>query len=296
MGGTPVGLFSSDFEHAPSARASPAVASVNPRNVVELCMGRNLTHSAIIAAMPGPLIAELVARTTIAHEIVELWFEMRDPTHLAFRAGQFVSIAVDEQTAEAGAASGVLPRRSYSIASPPDQGGRLRFIIRVMPEGAASRYLVSLPLGATIALTGPHGFFVLDAAHAGDVVFGATGTGVAAVMPMLAELASRPEAGQGRVHVYWGAREEADLFARQEIEGLAARAGARLTIHLTRPGDAWTGARGRITAAILDALPALRAPTFYLVGNGAMITELKRELVARVVNRKAQIRTEAFFD
>ena len=40
----------------------------------------------------------------------------------------------------------------------------------------------------------------------------------------------------------------------------------------------------------------LRAPTFYLVGNGAMITELKRELIARGVNRKLQIRTEAFFD
>jgi ferredoxin-NADP reductase len=47
---------------------------------------------------------------------------------------------------------------------------------------------------------------------------------------------------------------------------------------------------------VLDALPSLASPTFYLVGNGAMINELKRELVARGVNRKAQIRTEAFFD
>ena len=52
----------------------------------------------------------------------------------------------------------------------------------------------------------------------------------------------------------------------------------------------------RSTPAILEQLPNLAAPTFYLVGNGAMITELKRELVERGVNRRKQIRTEAFFD
>jgi ferredoxin-NAD(P)+ reductase (naphthalene dioxygenase ferredoxin-specific) len=237
------------------------------------------------------LVAALGGRTLIAPGIVELVFEMRVPGRLAFRAGQFVSIAVDEAAAPNAAA---LPRRSYSIASQTSDAERLRFIVRVMPEGAASSYLMTLPLGAEIRLTGPHGFFVLDAAHAGDVVFGATGTGIAAVMPMLGELAARAE--PGRRHVYWGVREEADLFAREEVEALAARAGARLSLYLTGPGAAWTGGRGRITAAVLDALPTFATPTFYLVGNGSMITELKRELVARGVNRKAQIRTEAFFD
>jgi CDP-4-dehydro-6-deoxyglucose reductase len=242
--------------------------------------------------MAGPLVAALQSRTYIGHEIAELAFDMRTPARLDFRAGQFVSIAVDAPGADPSAPA--LPRRSYSIASQTSEGGRLRFIIRVVAEGAASHFLMSLPLGAEIAMTGPHGFFVLDAAHAGDVVFGATGTGVAAVMPMLGELASRVESGR-RV-LYWGVREEADLFAREEIEALAARANTRLAIHLTAPGPGWTGALGRITPAILEALPSFNAPTFYLVGNGAMITELKRELIARGVNRKTQVRTEAFFD
>jgi ferredoxin-NADP reductase len=237
------------------------------------------------------LVAVLGARSMIASGIAELVFEMRSPERLPFRGGQFVSISVDE--AEPPGA-GPLPRRSYSIASHSVEGNRLRFIVRVMPTGAASHFLMNLPLGAEVNLTGPHGFFVLDASHPGDVVFGATGTGLAAVMPMLGELAERPEAG--RRLIYWGAREESDLFARAEIEDLAARAGARLSIHLTAPPPSWTGATGRITGAILDALPTLQSPTFYLVGNGSMINELKRELIARGVNRKAQIRTEAFFD
>ena len=242
----------------------------------------------MLAPMPGPMVAALRSRTLIAPGIADLVFEMRDPPRIEFKAGQFVSIAVHDSS------GAPLPRRSYSIASLSSEAERLRFIIRVIEGGAAFDLLMGLALGDELALTGPHGFFVLDAAHAGDVVFGATGTGMAALLPMLGELAARSEPGRRFVH--WGARHEADLFARAEVEALAAGAGATLQIHLTAPGPTWPGARGRITAAILDALPNLRSPTFYLVGNGAMITELKKELVARGVNRKSQIRTEAFFD
>jgi ferredoxin-NADP reductase len=248
----------------------------------------------MIARMPGPFTAELIARETIASNIAELSFALRAPPRLEFQAGQFVSLSVGAETPSADP----VPRRSYSIASQSDAGAVLRFIIRVIPDGKASEFLMSLPIGTVVNMTGPHGFFVLDPAHPGDILFGATGTGISAVMPMLGELGRRRESGREsrRCIVMWGAREEADLFARAEIEALAARAAADLRIYLTSPSPAWPGGRGRITAALLGCLPELVAPTFYLVGNGAMITEVKRELVARGVNRKAQIRTEAFFD
>jgi len=247
----------------------------------------------MLGAMPGPITAELVARTVTAPGIAELAFAMRSPARLDFRAGQFVSLALPSPGAEG---AGAVPRRSYSIASQSNAGDVLRFIIRVIPEGKASDYLMALPLGSSVAMTGPHGFFVLDQAHPGDVVFAATGTGIAAVMPMLGELARRPAAEQRRIVVFWGLRQASDIFSREEIDALAAAAGAELAIHLTAPAPDWTGGRGRITAALLDRLPRLDAPTFYLVGNGAMITELKRELISRGINRKTQIRTEAFFD
>src|SRR5262245_55141371 len=188
--------------------------------------------------MAGPLTAELSARAVIAQGIAELTFTMRSPERLAFRAGQFVSLALPSGSTDEVA--GAVPRRSYSIASQSDAGDALRFIIRVIPEGKASDYLMELPLGSAVNMTGPHGFFVLDPAHAGDIVFAATGTGVAAVMPMLGEVASRPAAERGRVIVYWGLRQASDIFARDEIEALAAAVGAELAIHLTAPEPDWT--------------------------------------------------------
>jgi CDP-4-dehydro-6-deoxyglucose reductase, E3 len=234
--------------------------------------------------MSGPLTATLSARAIIAPGIADLRFAMQSPATLRFRGGQFVSLSVDPS----------LPRRSYSIASQSDHGESVRLILRVIEGGPASAYLMAMPLGAPLAMTGPHGFFALEDQHPGDIVFAATGTGVAAVMPMLGELAARPTTG--RRLLAWGLRHPEDIFARDEIEALCRDAGVELDIHLTLPPPGWSGTSGRITATILNQFPQLAAPTFYLVGNGAMIDELKRALVEKGVNRKRQIRTEAFFD
>jgi ferredoxin-NADP reductase len=237
--------------------------------------------------MPGPLTTRLRARTAVAADVYDLVFDLVEPAEISFKAGQFVTLAVGTDP------TGQSIRRSYSIASPSNERSVLRFLIRAIPGGVATDYFLRMPLGTEVAMTGPHGFFVLTPQHAGDLVFGATGTGVAPVMSMLGEL---PPAGAARRLLYWGLRQESDLFCVGEVEALCQATGTTLYTHLSRPSEAWTGLRGRITPAVLDALPGLTAPTFYLVGNGQMISELKTALVAAGVDRKKQIRTEAFFD
>jgi CDP-4-dehydro-6-deoxyglucose reductase len=238
--------------------------------------------------MSGPITTRLRSRSAVAADVHDLWFDVLEPAKVVFKAGQFVTLPVGTD------AQGLSLRRSYSIASMSDRGEELRFIIRDIPGGVATDYFLRMAPGTEVPMTGPHGFFVLSAQHPGDVVFGATGTGVAPVLPMLDEL--RPRREPGRRFLYWGLRQESDLFLVPEVETMCRATDTELQIHLSRPSDAWTGRRGRITAPILDALPGLSAPTFYLVGNGHMISELKGKLVAAGVDRKKQIRTEAFFD
>ena len=138
------------------------------------------------------------------------------------------------------------------------------------------------------------GFFCLDLQHTGDVVFGVTGVGITPVLPMMSELAARAE--KGRIVLYWGNRHAEDLFWLDEFAALQEEC-TRLAVEIFLSGEAptWSGRRGRITQAVLDDLPTLDKPVFYLVGNGAMIREVKAALQERGVDRKRQIRNEAFF-
>lgn len=240
--------------------------------------------------MHGPIEATLAQRELIAPGVLDLRFCMKSPPRLDFRAGQFVTLHVPSDDK-----IGFL-RRSYSIASPTFLGDRLRLIVRQIPGGRASEYLMRVSPGETIPMAGPFGVFTLAQAHPGDVVFGTTGTGIATIMPMLEEHARAPERLSGKRYVHWGLRREEDIFARDEVEELCRRAGAELCIHLSAAGPGWRGRHGRINAGVLEHVSRLSSPVFYLVGNGAMISELKSSLVGLGLDRKHQIRTEAFFD
>jgi ferredoxin-NADP reductase len=230
--------------------------------------------------------ATVAGITPLARGVVKWDFRLPEP--IQFRPGQFVSVRVGED------AGGAAILRSYSIASSPGRPA-LSLILKLVEGGAASQWFSRLAVGQPVRFTGPMGFFVLDLSHTADVVFGVTGVGITPVLPMLEELLARPETG--RVRLYWGNRDPEDLFWQAELDALAA-AHPRFSVHyyLTGAAPDWPGQRGRITPAILDELPQLMKPVFYLVGNGAMIRDVKKGLVERGIDRKKQIRNEAFFE
>ena len=233
--------------------------------------------------MSSRVHAATVKQTSyIANQVMELVMEFPEP--LNFRPGQFLSLRVGTDS------DGNPVLRSYSIASSP--GSReVKLIVKIIDGGTASAWFRERKAGDTIELSGPMGFFVNDLSHHGEVVYGATGVGIAPVLPMLDELLARGE----KVTLFWGNRYVNELFWLDELE---KRKSDRFQFHLyiSGAGEIWEGNRGRILSGIVDALPALQKPTFYLVGNGAMIRDVKAALVERGVDRKKQIRNEAFFD
>jgi ferredoxin-NADP reductase len=236
-------------------------------------------------------MAEKVARTrsiaTIAPDVLELAFDCVEPPALSFRAGQFLSV-------RCGAATDAHPeRRSYSIASTPERLDRFDLLVKLLPEGVGSALFAGLRPGDDIHFTGPMGFFVCDLSHAGDAVFCVTGTGIAAALPMILEALGRP-AETGRVRLFWGMRNEGELYW---LDRLRALDHPRFSweLCLSKPADAWSGRRGRINGHVLAELPTFVRPTYYLVGNGAMVRELRTALLAAGVDRKRQIRLEIFY-
>jgi CDP-4-dehydro-6-deoxyglucose reductase len=235
-------------------------------------------------------MAEKVARTAAIHEVAEDVLVIDavpvEPPELRWRAGQFLSLRTgDRRSGDANA------RRSYSIASSPDAGVEL--LVKLVPDGVGSDFFRTLKQGDEIHFTGPMGFFVCDLQHAGDAVFCATGTGIAAALPMIRETLARPNE-RGRVVLYWGMRNQSELYWVDRLDALAAGSPRfYYDICLSRPEPGWTGTASRINARVLDG--TFDRPVYYLVGNGNMVRDLRAALQARGVDRKKQIRTEIFY-
>jgi len=228
--------------------------------------------------------ATVLAITPLARGVVEWRFSLPAPLH--FQPGQFISVRVGDDS------DGNAILRSYSIASSPDRS-EIAIILKLVEGGVGSAWFSALAIGERVRFTGPMGFFVLELSHPGDLVFAATGVGITPVLPMLEAALARTETG--RIYLLWGNRDEADFFWRRELAELAH---PRLQIRTFVSGRENPAQReaGRIVQPLLTLVPVLQRPTFYLVGNGAMIKDAKTSLVAAGMDRRRQIRVEAFFD
>jgi ferredoxin-NADP reductase len=206
-----------------------------------------------------------------------------EPPALSFRGGQFVSVRCGE--------GGDL-RRSYTIVSAPARQEEFELLVKDVDGGVGTGFFAGLRVGDELHFTGPMGFFVADAAHAGDVAIVATGVGIAAALPVIEETLAR--AGEsGKVRLAWGLLDGQPSYWPERLDGLAARHG-RFAWTLTR-GSEWLGVHAALTEATVAAHAGLVQPTYYTVGNGDMIRRVRDALVALGVDRRKQIRNEVFY-
>ena len=206
-----------------------------------------------------------------------------EPPALSFRGGQFVSVRCGE--------GGDL-RRSYTIVSSPAHHDRFELLVKDVDGGVGTAFFSALVPGDEVHFTGPMGFFVADAAHAGDVVLVATGVGIAAALPVIEETLARP--GEvGRVLLRWALLDGQPAYWTERLDAFAA-ANARFAWSLLRSAD-WLAAHATLASDTTALLPTLAAPVFYTVGNGDMIRRLRDDLVRLGVDRRKQIRNEVFY-
>jgi NAD(P)H-flavin reductase/ferredoxin len=200
----------------------------------------------------------------LTHDIRWLGLDLGDPGGCPFTAGQYVEVAVPG-TADTW--------RSFSMANPPGEQGRIDLIIKVLPGGAFSAALdTRLRCGDQLRLRGPLGQFGVRLSHR-PMVMVAGGSGMAPVRAMLQDLAAARN--RRDVTFFYGARSRRDLFLLDELNGLAA-AHDWLTFvpALSEPGPGsggWRGETGLITEVLARHLPSTRGMEAYLCGPPPMI-------------------------
>lgn len=124
------------------------------------------------AATPGEKLTALQQRYLQPYpSLLRITVETDDPVE--FAAGQYLSVRYQETT------------RVYSVASSPTRD-ELEFCVGRVPGGQmTSELAVDLEVDNTVTLRGPYGELLLEEPSSRDIVFLATGTGVAPLKSMI---------------------------------------------------------------------------------------------------------------
>ena len=211
--------------------------------------------------------ARVAAVRDLTHDVRQIDFTLVDPPSIPFAPGQFISFEIDRP------GSAIPATRPYSIASAPRQVGRIQIVLNRVPGGPGSSYLFNLEKGFNTTFKGPIGSFTLRK-NTRDVLFVATGTGIAPIRSMLWALAD--EVSTRRITLLWGLRSERDLYYQDELAALQNRLPSfASTTTLSQPAGSWSGTVGRVVPLVAKDVVDVTNLDVYLCGNGAMIREVR---------------------
>jgi ferredoxin-NADP reductase len=199
------------------------------------------------------------------------------------RAGQHMDVRL---TAE----DGYQAQRSYSIASPPEDGSPAITVER-LENGEVSTYLVDdAQAGDFLEVRGPvGGWFVWDAPQGGPLFLVAGGSGLA---PLMAMLRHRARAGSdAEATLLVSARSPEDLLYATELDALD---GVRLERTFTRSApEGWTGYARRVDREMLAEVAPVPGARVYVCGPTGFVEGVAGDLVA-LGHDPSRIRTERF--
>ncbi len=204
-----------------------------------------------------------------------------------FVAGQFISMTLER--------NGEQHTRAYSIASPPRGDSRFDLCLNRVLGGMFSNYLSDLAPGATLDFTGPHGFFTVQSPVERDLVFIATGTGIAPIRGMFADLFARNLLASHETWLLFGVRYPETILYREEFEQLAAvQANFHFVPTLSRPPAGWRGRTGYVQKQLREMFAGRKDFNAYLCGLKAMVDDVRKILKEELGLDRKQIRYEKY--
>lgn len=224
-------------------------------------------------------------------QIRELDLEITSASEFNFKAGQFVMLHVPTINPEGQPGKPAL--RAYSIATTEENKKGFRLIFKFVETGLASEFVWALKGLENLQFTGPFGKVFFQEPPTEQVVFLNTGSGISQHFCFIeSKMKIYPNL---KYKMYFGLRYEQDIYYRNELEALKKKL-PNFEYHyvISRPTESWAGKKGYVQNFINETNYKTVPTTFYLCGNGAMIKDLKHQLIEVDQFDKTKIWAEAF--
>jgi ferredoxin-NAD(P)+ reductase (naphthalene dioxygenase ferredoxin-specific) len=228
------------------------------------------------------LVCRVITLDDFTHDIRRVRLEIVSGGPFDFSAGQYAALGVS-----------TLPARDFSMANRPGEPV-LEFHVRHMSGGAASHYIVrTLGLGETVRVEGPLGSAWLREHHTGPIVAIAGGSGLAPIKSIV-ETALWHGARQP-IHLYFGVRNERDLYLEEHFTALAARhPNLRFTPVLSEPLLPTARRKGFVHEAMAADIRDLDGAKAYIAGPPVMVEAATATLLDAGLRRQ-DIHADAFY-
>lgn len=211
----------------------------------------------------------------IAPGVKHFQFVRVDGQAFDFIPGQFVTLLLGHD--------GKKLRRSYSIASIPEQEPSIDFAASYVSGGVASELLFNLSIGSELEASGPSGRLVLrDEDQARRYLLIATGTGVTPYRSMLPTLLKRSETMGTEICILQGVRTQNDLLYGEDFIHYCAKNPEKMTFHpcYSRQDQGLLAHEhaGNVCHNLEAIHPNPKTDIVYLCGNPNMIDEAFEKL------------------
>jgi benzoate/toluate 1,2-dioxygenase reductase subunit len=284
--GTCIGrLVAGEVEQIPS---SPQIVTEAERaaGVYPTCLTRLASDAAFRFDYPllpqpsaaGRQQARVMEVTRIANGVARLRLELSTPEAFGFQSGQYLRLRPP----------GIRTARAYSVASIPADLPVIELLIRLLPGGEVSGWLLDKAApGDTVTIHGPLGGFALDS-RAPRQVFIAGGTGVSPILSMIRGVAGT----QGSRLLCFGCTRHDELFLLDELAALADQTpGLEVRIAAMEGGAGWI--RAGTAVSLLEPIDLEGDAAFHLCGPPPMVDAARELLTSGGVPAEA-IRAERF--
>lgn len=202
----------------------------------------------------------------LASDVLQVFLRLPPTVDFSFLPGQYIDVI---------GPNGI--RRSYSLANSNFSNKLLELHIRAVEGGGMSQYWFNQArIGDLLRLTGPLGTFFLRETANVDLIFLATGTGIAPIKSILESMIAMPvDKYPKSVTILWGGRTLQDLY----LDLNTIYGNHTFVPVLSRPNNGWAGAKGYVQDVLLRLNPDLEKAAVYACGSNVMIHSARDRLI-----------------
>lgn len=236
-----------------------------------------------------PRAAVIIENHLLARGTHWVALQIQDDRPLLHRAGNIISLYVD--------VGGKRQRRPYTVSAVNPEGQEIGLLLRIIRGGQVSSALSYMGQGNEVAVSGRMGKPIHELIYPGAKQFVgvSTGSGIGPLAGFVREALSDPN-WQIPMTLVCGFRSEADICLIEQLDAMSEDPRFTWYPSLSAPEiPDYSGPRGRVTRSLPEILPSLKGAHVHLVGNGAMVSEMRGGLSAAGMEPE-RISSEIYFN